>query len=670
MKAFKGMICAVILAAMLASALPAAAADMGDYLYTRCEGLSRGQENIMKRARQLLEIEWTPVEDVTQWGGSDVFAAGTRYTGVPYGQPVKACYIGYDCTLSGFAAAVENDQSLFYREYSEFNKIAPYYSIDCSGFVSYAWGLPVRKTTETLTSVTEKLENAGINELEVGDCLNDTYSHAALVGGIIRDDSGCVVAVEILEQTPNIARHTVFGEGGEYTLDYFESYYFGGGYEIYRYEGRESVEYTHECAVPIDGDYCDGCTDPAPTAEVTQEGTARRVSLSAAEGCTIYYTVDGGDPAACGLAYEGPFLLDKSTEVRAIAVSGRFKSSRVLKLAVRIEQAEAPVCIIGGAEKTVCEVAPGSTAELGCKTAGAAIYYTTDGSDPVLHGQIYTSPLTINGSMTIRAVAKAPGYLDSGETQIVLTAAEVKAALFDDVSADSWYRDAVGFVCARGLFNGTGSGTFSPDAVMTRGMFITTLGRMAGVTAAAGETLGLVAGDDVNIRTGAHTQYPAVGTAMRGDIVRITGSENGWYAVKLGSVSGYIRADFVEAGDVFTDVDSGAYYAGYAQWAYLAGITTGVGDGKFAPEESITRRDMAAMLYNYSKSAGKLLPVNRERVSFHDESLMGGCRDAIYALQQAGVINGMSDGGFDPMGSATRAQVAQIYMNYMQAVGW
>ena len=669
MKAFKITICALLLTAMLAAPIPARAADAGDYLYTRCEGLSQGQINIMKRARQLLEIEWTPVQDVTQWGGSGIFAAGTTYTGVPYGQPVNACYIGYDCTLSGFAAAVENADSLFYREYSAFNKIAPYYSIDCSGFVSYAWDLPVRKTTATLAAFAEKLENAGMDELEVGDCLNDTYSHAALVGGIIRDDSGCIIAVEILEQTPNIARHTVFGEGGEYTLDYFKNYYFGKGYEIYRYDGRDGVEYTHDCAVPIDGDYCANCSDPAPSAEVTQEGASRRVSLFAAEGCTVYYTLDGTDPAVGGTVYDGPFLLDKSAEVRAIAVSGRFSSSRVLKLSVKIEQAATPVCLVGGAEKTVCEVLPGSTAELACATAGAAIYYTTDGTDPALYGQVYTAPLTVDGSMTIRAVARAEGYLDSAEVQIVLTAAEVKAPLFDDVSDTSWYRDAVSFVCARGLFNGTGDGVFSPDAVMTRGMFITALGRMAGVSVSAGETLGLVTGDDVNIRTGAGTQYPAAGTAMRGDTARITGSENGWYAVKLGAVSGYIRADFVQTGDAFTDVDSGAYYAGYAQWAYLAGITSGVGDGRFAPEESITRRDMAAMLYNYTKSANKTLPQSRERAAFHDEALMGGCAEAIYALQQAGIINGMGDGGFDPMGSATRAQVAQIFMNYMQAVG-
>ena len=223
------------------------------------ETLSQGQQNIVKRARQILEIQWTPRQDVWQWGYGGVFEAGTTYTGIPYGQPVHTGYVGFEVTLSEFLEAVNDADSEFYSDYSYFNKIAPYYSMDCSGFVSYAWGLSGRMTTSTAEDVAEVLEEQDIQCLEVGDCLNKAGVHMVLVTDVVRDDAGAVVSVQLMEETPGIARCTRYGQDGSRSLERLSSYYLDSGYVICRYPGRDSVRYVHDCAVPIDGDTCPAC---------------------------------------------------------------------------------------------------------------------------------------------------------------------------------------------------------------------------------------------------------------------------------------------------------------------------------------------------------------------------------------------------------------------------
>lgn len=110
--------------------------------------VSQGQRNMVLRARQLHEIEWTPLEARTQWGYRGTFQAGVAVSGLAYGQPVNnGGYVGYNVSLEQYAAAVVDNTSKFYTTYSTYNKIAPAYSTDCSGFVSYAWDLKYRTTT-------------------------------------------------------------------------------------------------------------------------------------------------------------------------------------------------------------------------------------------------------------------------------------------------------------------------------------------------------------------------------------------------------------------------------------------------------------------------------------------------------------------------------------------
>ena len=652
------MLCVSLCLLLSVSVFPAYAAKE--------EELTEGQKNIVRRARQLVEVEWTPLYDRAQWGYAGVFEAGTTYTGVPYGQAVHAKYIGYDASISEFVAATEDSNSDFYTQYSQYRKIAPYYSTDCSGFVSYAWGLKLRRTSSSLPEVAEKIPEQSLEALEVGDCLDDLYSHALLVTDVVRDRRGRVIAVEIMEQTPVIARRKLFGEGGEDTLEYFKNYYFSRGYYIYRLMERESVEYVHDCAVPLDGDFCSACAGNAPMAEISAQGAVKVVTLSHNGGGEIYFTTDGSEPNKRSERYSSPLIIEHTTSLKAVVIH-RGESSRVLNYHIAVEQAQAPQLSQLSGREVEGELSYGSTVALSSTAAGAGIYYTTDGSDPQSHGKLYTNPILLTDDMDIRAMTYAPGYLPSEQSSYALKVK--KAAQFSDVTQEAWYANAVNYVQSMGYFQGTGKETFSPDDTMTRGMFVTVLGRMAGISAIDGAYIGLVTGDDVNVRSGPGTAHSIIGSVNRGDMLEVLEEHDGWYAVVAGEEFGYISADYLNAYEgQLADLDESKYYSSYVQWAYLSGISRGMGDGMFGAEEATTRQDMAVLLYNFARIVGNELSVLQEPMSFTDEArIKEEAVEAVRALQLAGIVKGMGDGSYAPLEDVNRAQVAQIIMNYYLA---
>lgn len=665
MKHFKTILTLFLIAALL---IPAGAgvlaADEGaeGYLYLRSGALSEGQVNIVRRARQLVEIEWTPAYNLPMWDRDGTFWAGNTYSGVPYGQPVHGSYVGYSSTLTQFTGACDNPRSRMYTEYSEFNKIAPFYSTDCSAFVSYCWDLKIRKTTRNMSDVAYVLDDQSVNALEVGDCLDDVSNHVILVTGVVRNDSGEVTMVETMESTPPLACRRIYG-GSKRSIDDLVSNYLDLGYKIYRYPGRDEVTYTHDCAVPIDGDYCAYCHDKPPRASMTAGTGGKTVVLSADAGAVIHYTTDGSAPTLDSPVYGSPLYFDSPTMLRAIAWTGKFSSARTLSCQVYIEKCSDPVYSITGMSAGTA-VSYGSRVSLGCDTYGAKIYYSTDGSDPLGSGQLYTAPITITADTTIRAVARADGCSDSNTVQLGFTLKSFSS--FTDVPAGAWYAGAVEYAYSMGIFGGTGQNTFSPEVEMTRGMFITVLGRMAGVSPETGCELGLVTGDGVGLFAQPDAGSELLALPGEGSMVSILESENGWCRVSWNGMTGYALGSYLKAyNGAFADVDTGAYYSPYAQWAYLTGITSGTGSGAFSPNTPISRQDMAVMLYNYSKNMGISLSEVNSGVAFSDEANISGAhKEAVYALGRAGIINGMGDGSFNPGGSATRAQVAQIMMNF------
>ncbi len=174
--------------------------------------------------------------------------------------------------------------------------------------------------------------------------------------------------------------------------------------------------------------------------------------------------------------------------------------------------------------------------------------------------------------------------------------------VFSDISKTAWYYTAVQQAYNNEWFMGTSANKFSPDANMTRGMFVTVLGRFANAT----------------------------GTPS----------------------------------DRFNDVSSASYYAGFVAWAAENGIVSGVSNDKFSPESDVTREQLAVMVYNYMKFIKTDLEFINNKVDFTDDDKISvWAKEAVYYMQRAGIISGMPDGSFKPKGTATRAEVATIFMN-------
>jgi uncharacterized repeat protein (TIGR02543 family) len=173
---------------------------------------------------------------------------------------------------------------------------------------------------------------------------------------------------------------------------------------------------------------------------------------------------------------------------------------------------------------------------------------------------------------------------------------------FTDVSEDAWYYGSAAYVYTHGIFAGTADTTFSPEQTMTRGMIVTVLWRMAGKPSASGAS-------------------------------------------------------------AFQDVASGAYYAQAVAWAAENGIVLGYGNGNYGPDDSITREQMAVILYRYAKYKGYDVSVGEETniLSFEDFSEVS--EYAIPALQWAcgaELIQG-SGNKLMPRDGAVRAQAAEIF---------
>lgn len=243
--------------------------------------VSTGQENIVKRAMQMYKIKWTPKKNIYSWGKRSVFKKGVTYQGLPYGQAVNASYVPWNTSLSGFISAVNNSSSRMYTRRSTYNKSAPYYSTDCSAFVSWAWQASSRKTTRSLQSISNKVSTQSIYSMQIGDALVYAGSHTVLVTDVGYYSNGNLAYIEITEQTPPKVTQTRYGAGGDYTLSKLTSRYFNSHYRLYRYKNRTSVKYTHNCNVRLDGDTCSKCLSKQKITGLSKSnGTISTVTLS------------------------------------------------------------------------------------------------------------------------------------------------------------------------------------------------------------------------------------------------------------------------------------------------------------------------------------------------------------------------------------------------------
>ncbi|WP_294853585.1 leucine-rich repeat protein, partial [uncultured Oscillibacter sp.] len=173
----------------------------------------------------------------------------------------------------------------------------------------------------------------------------------------------------------------------------------------------------------------------------------------------------------------------------------------------------------------------------------------------------------------------------------------------------AWAKPGIDFVTERELFLGTGTNSFSPNASMTRGMFVAVIGRL--------------------------------------------------YERSYGSVSGIVT---------FSDVAQDAYYAKYVAWASENGIIKGVGENKFAPGRKITREQMAAILLNFAVYL-QTAEVGDGALRYPDSAeLSAWAVDGAKFCQKTQIIMGRADGSFAPKDNATRAEVAAVIMRFIKTI--
>ncbi len=154
-----------------------------------------------------------------------------------------------------------------------------------------------------------------------------------------------------------------------------------------------------------------------PAAGAVVAGT--KVSISSTEGATIYYTTDGTTPTALSTAYSAPIAIDKAMTIKAIAVKEGLENSEIAEAAYTIAPVATPTFNPdSGAVKA------GTTVSIATSTAGATIYYTTDGTNPSASSTEYVAPITVNEAMTIKAIAIKEGLENSEVAEAAYTIKE------------------------------------------------------------------------------------------------------------------------------------------------------------------------------------------------------------------------------------------------------
>lgn len=114
----------------------------------------------------------------------------------------------------------------------------------------------------------------------------------------------------------------------------------------------------------------------------------------------------------------------------------------------------------------------------------------------------------------------------------------------------------------------------------------------------------------------------------------------------------------------FSDVPGEVWYTEAVRWAAAMGIVDGYGNGKFGPNDPITREQLAVMLWRY---AGSPAATNKELHFADADEASGYALDALRWAVENGILNGYGDGRLNPVGLATRAQVAQMLKNFMES---
>jgi hypothetical protein len=189
----------------------------------------------------------------------------------------------------------------------------------------------------------------------------------------------------------------------------------------------------------------------------------------------------------------------------------------------------------------------------------------------------------------------------NGTTQTIPVQVGASMIDFNDTAAH-WAREYIGRLAARGVVNGMGDNYYQPDATLTRAQFLTMLSK---------------------------------------------------------TIYGLDPSQTAPAG--FTDVPEIEWYYNYVNWGYANSIVSGTSETTFAPNDSITREQMAIMLTNFARSTQLVLPETIAGTTFTDSAMISPwAGEAVDKIVLSGIMSGYPEGNYNPQGKATRAEAATV----------
>ena len=352
--------------------------------------------------------------------------------------------------------------------------------------------------------------------------------------------------------------------------------------------------------------------------------TSRQLRTATGAQSGVAVTVDATDPAVGTVVLAGRSIAN-ACDAGAAALQVKFRSGTVTldarALAALDLHKDVAVSLASGASLNAAQ-----QRALGSQAATATLANASvlvDGAAASCPAGSVRAAVAVNAADDLTAwsladdgsISAVGGAYDAGQQTYAFDVVNGVTAIarfpFTDVVAGTWYYGAAAYAYNNGLFAGMTPTTFAPNATMTRAMLVSVLWRLAGAPAP-------------------------------------------------------------KAPNTFVDVPDGAWYTDAVTWAAENGVVSGIGGSRFDPSGFVTREQTAEILYNYAHSKGYDVSARADLTVFPDAgSVSGWAEKALSWANAAGLINGTVRDGqtiLDPQGSASRAQVAMILMNYVEHV--
>lgn len=352
--------------------------------------------------------------------------------------------------------------------------------------------------------------------------------------------------------------------------------------------------------------------------------TSRQLRAATGAQSGVAVTVDATDPAVGTVILAGRSIAN-ACDAGAAALQVKFRSGTVTldarALAALDLHKDVAVSLASGASLNAAQ-----QRALGSQAAAATLANASvlvDGAAASCPAGSVRAAVAVNAADDLTAwsladdgsISAVSGAYDAGQQTYAFDVVNGVTAIarfpFTDVVAGTWYYGAAAYAYNNGLFAGMTPTTFAPNATMTRAMLVSVLWRLAGAPAP-------------------------------------------------------------KAPNTFVDVPDGAWYTDAVTWAAENGVVSGIGGSRFDPSGFVTREQTAEILYNYAHSKGYDVSARADLTAFPDAgSVSGWAEEALSWANAAGLINGTVRDGqtiLDPQGSASRAQVAMILMNYVEHV--